>query len=322
MAECYRAVFVMGPTASGKTALAMALHERSNALLINVDSTQIYKRLNIGAAKPSAEELARAPHALLDIREPWESYTVGDFCQDAARLIREAHGEGRLPVLVGGTMMYFRALQFGLSDLPPSAPATREHFQRRLEREGLPALRRELAEVDPTTVERTEAGDTQRTLRALEVWRDTGRALSDWQRQPPQPVLPLDVLPLVLWPEPRAQLHARIAERFDAMIAQGFVEEVAALAAHPEIHAGLPAMRSVGYRQFLAHLRGESSLDEARELGIIATRQLAKRQYTWLRGWPGAQEINPFDGEAQMVQRALELIDQWPATPADDRRDP
>jgi len=311
MAQIYPAVFIMGPTASGKTALAMDLAERFDAMLINVDSTQIYRRLNIGAAKPSADELRRAPHQLLDIREPWESYTVGDFCQDAASLIEQAQAQKRLPVLVGGTMMYFRALQFGLSDLPASDPQTREMFQQQLAEQGLPALRRQLEQVDPAAAQRTEEGDTQRTLRALEVWHDTGRTLTDWQRNPLQPVLPLKVLPLALWPEPRAVLHQRIAERFDAMIELGFVQEVEQLAAIPEIHPGLPAMRSVGYRQFLAYVRGECSLSEARELGIIATRQLAKRQYTWLRRWPEAKYINPLEGVQTMIDTAENLIRQW-----------
>jgi len=311
MSAAYPAVFIMGPTASGKTALAITLAERYNALLINVDSTQVYKRFNIGAAKPDAEELARGPHELLDIREPWQPYTVGDFCQDAAALIKQAHEQKRLPVLVGGTMMYFRALQFGLSDLPSSDAETRAMFQQQLAEKGLPALRQQLAAIDAATVERTEEGDTQRTLRALEVWHDTGRTLSDWQREPAVPVLPLDVLSLVLWPEPRALLHQRIAMRFDAMLQQGFVEEVKQLAAMPEIDASLPAMRSVGYRQVLAHLQGEYALDEARELGVIATRQLAKRQYTWLRRWPDAHYLNPFDGEEQMIDASVKLIQAW-----------
>lgn len=311
MAKALPAVFIMGPTASGKTALAIDLAERYNALLINVDSTQVYKRLKIGAAKPSAEELSRGPHELLDIREPWDPYTVGDFCQDAAALIERAHAQQRLPVLVGGTMMYFRALHFGLSDLPSSEPKTRAMFQEMLAEKGLPALREQLAQVDPDTVERTEEGDTQRTLRALEVWRDTGRTLTDWQRTPAKPVLPLDVLPLVLWPEPRAVLHERIAQRFDVMLQQGFVKEVEELAAMPQVDGSLPAMRSVGYRQILSHLHGECTLAEARELGVIATRQLAKRQYTWLRRWPDAHYINPLDGEAQMISAAEDLIRAW-----------
>jgi len=307
----FPAVFIMGPTASGKTALAIELAERYNALLINVDSTQVYKRLHIGAAKPDAEELARGPHELLDIREPWEPYTVGDFCQDAAQLIQRAHAEGRMPVLVGGTMMYFRALQFGLSNLPSCAPETRLMFQKELEEIGLPALRERLRALDPETEARTEAGDTQRTLRALEVLHDTGRTLTDWQTDPPKPVLPLDVLPLVLWPEPRAELHARIATRFDRMIADGFVDEVKNLAALPEVEATLPAMRSVGYRQMLMHLDGECSLEEARELGVIATRQLAKRQYTWLRSWPEAHYLNPLDKESSLTEAAIDLLQAW-----------
>lgn len=311
MSDQLPALFIMGPTASGKTALAIDLAERYNALLINVDSTQVYKRLNIGAAKPDAEELARGPHELLDIREPWDPYTVGDFCQDAAELIHQAHEQKRLPVLVGGTMMYFRALQFGLSDLPSSAPETRAMLQQQLVEKGLPALREQLAKVDPGSVQRTEEGDTQRTLRALEVWHDTSRTLTDWQRTPAKPVLPLDVLSLILWPEPRAVLHERIAQRFDVMLEQGFVQEVTELAALPDMDAGLPAMRSVGYRQILSYLQGECSLAEARELGVIATRQLAKRQYTWLRRWPDAHYLNPLDGEAQMISAAEELIQAW-----------
>ncbi len=311
VSEALPAVFIMGPTASGKTALAIALAERYRCSLINVDSVQVYLRLNVGAAKPDAEELARAPHALLDIREPWQAYTVGEFCQDAAALIRDARTEGRLPVLVGGSMMYFKALQFGMSDLPTSDPETRQMLQQRLEQEGLALLREELGAVDPIIAERTEAGDTQRTLRALEVWHDTGRRLSDWQGTPIKPVLPLDVLPLALWPEPRAVLHRRIEYRFDAMLAAGLVEEVAELRELPQITPSLSAMRSVGYRQVLSHLNGECTLAEARDLGVIATRQLAKRQYTWLRRWPGAHFLNPFDDHATLIDSAVGLMQAW-----------
>lgn len=311
MSDSYPAIFIMGPTASGKTALALTLAERYEALLINVDSTQVYKRLNVGAAKPSAEELARAPHALLDIREPWETYTVGGFCQDAAAQIQQARAQNKIPILVGGSMMYFRALQFGLSDLPSSVPATRAMFQQQLLEQGLPALRAQLSAVDPGSAERIEPGDTQRTLRALEVWHDTGRTLADWQSEPLKPMLPLDVLPLVLWPEPRAVLHERIAARFDAMLRQGLVEEVRQLQNIPEIHSGLSAMRSVGYRQVCSYLQGGCTLEEARELGVIATRQLAKRQYTWLRRWPDAHYLNPLEGGAQTANAAADIIQAW-----------
>ncbi len=311
MSEALPAVFIMGPTASGKTDLAIALAERYRCALINVDSAQVYRRLNIGAAKPSAEELARAPHALLDIREPWQNYTVGEFCKDAAALIAQARDRGELPVLVGGSMMYFRALQFGLSELPSSEPETRALYQAQLSREGLPALRQQLQAVDPVSAARIEPADTQRTLRALEVWHDTARTLSDWQQQPAVPVAVLDVLALALWPEPRAVLHQRIAQRFDAMLDAGLVDEVAQLRAMPEIDATLSSMRSVGYRQIYAHLDGHNSLDEARELGIIATRQLAKRQYTWLRRWPGAHYLNPLDESSTVVAATEDLIKKW-----------
>ncbi len=287
-------ICLYGPTASGKTALAISLAEHFGCDLISVDSALVYRSLNIGSAKPDADTLAAWPHRLVDIVDPWHAYSVAEFCRDATKAIHDAVAAGRVPLLVGGTMLYFRALLEGLNELPQAEPKVRAALEARVVKEGLAALREELARVDPETHQKLAANDRQRTLRALEVWHVSGRAISDWQREPATRSVSLQPLELVLWPEPRAQLHQLIETRFDAMLAEGFLDEVAALREDARMHADLPSMRSVGYRQAWRYLSGEGDLDRFRADALTATRQLAKRQFTWLRRYPHAQRHNPY----------------------------
>ena len=283
------AVCIAGPTASGKTGLALALAERLPVEIISVDSALVYRGMDIGTAKPSAAERAAVPHHLIDIRDPTQTYSAADFVRDASQRVDEIRARGRLPLLVGGTMLYFRALWHGLDELPPADPATRRQLEARAAREGWPALHAELARVDPATAARLAPGDSQRIQRALEVWQLTGRPLSvlHTTKSIAGGAMPAPAWPLFsLEPGDRAWLHARIAERFDQMLAAGLVDEVAALRARGDLTAELPAMRCVGYRQVWDTLDGRAPLATLRERGIAATRQLAKRQLTWLRGMP------------------------------------
>lgn len=280
------AIFLMGPTASGKTALAVSLVERFPLEIISVDSALVYRGMDIGTAKPDAATLARAPHHLLDIRDPTEAYSAAAFCDDARRLMADIVLRGRVPLLVGGTMLYFRALLHGLDDLPRADPLLRQQLEREAASRGWPALHAELAKVDPPTAARLAPNDSQRIGRGLEVFRLTGVPMSALLDKA-QAALPYRVLQLALVPSERAVLHRRIAARFDAMLAEGLVDEVATLRRSHALTPDLPAMRAVGYRQAWACLDGEIDQAELREQGIAATRQLAKRQLTWLRSWPG-----------------------------------
>ena len=280
------AVCLAGPTASGKSAAAMALAAEWPLEIISVDSAQVYRGMDIGTAKPSAAERARVPHHLIDILEPTQAYSAARFVTDANRLIGEIRGRDRLPLLVGGTMLYFKALADGLSNMPAADAAVRAQLDAEAALRGWPALHAELALVDPKTAARLAPADAQRIQRALEVWRVSGRTMSDWHAQP-APADPAAALPLVsLEPTDRGWLHARIAERFDAMLACGLVAETMSLRARGDLSAALPAMRCVGYRQAWAALESGSEQD-LRDSGIAATRQLAKRQLTWLRSMPG-----------------------------------
>ena len=281
------ALFLIGPTASGKTALAVSLVERFPLEIISVDSALVYRDMNIGTAKPDAATLARAPHHLLDIRDPTEAYSAAAFCDDARRLMADIVARGKVPLLVGGTMLYFRALLQGLDDLPRADPALRQTLEREAAARGWPALHVELARVDPVTAARLSPNDSQRIGRALEIFQLSGKPMSALFDKA-QPALPYRVLQLALIPSDRAVLHQRIAARFDAMLAAGLLDEVKALRATYALTADLHAMRAVGYRQAWAYLNGEIDLGELREQGIAATRQLAKRQLTWLRSWPDA----------------------------------
>lgn len=281
----------MGPTASGKTALAVGLVERFPAEIISVDSALVYRDMAIGTAKPDAATLARAPHHLLDIRDPTETYSAAAFCDDARRLMADIAARGRVPLLVGGTMLYFRALLQGLDDLPRADAALRKELEAEAAARGWPALHAELAAVDPATAARLAPNDSQRIGRALEIFRLTGTPMSALLDRV-QSELPYRVLQLALIPSDRAVLHQRIAARFDAMLAEGLVDEVERLRRRYALNADLPSMRAVGYRQAWAYLDGDIDQKALREQGIAATRQLAKRQLTWLRSWPGAMELD------------------------------
>ena len=287
------AVFLMGPTASGKTALACALSDRFPVELVSVDSALVYRGLDIGSAKPDAATLARYPHRLIDIRDPAEPYSAADFRGDAVAAMQDITGRGRVPLLVGGTGLYFRALQQGLSQLPEANPEVRERLAAQASTEGWPALHERLRRLDPTAAERIGPNDAQRIQRALEVIELTGRPLSEQQRGGSGERFPWRVLKLALVPGDRAPLHARIARRFDAMLADGFLDEVRGLRARGDLHADLPAIRAVGYRQAWEHLDGQTSAAEFRDRGVFATRQLAKRQMTWLRGELDARVLDP-----------------------------
>ncbi|WP_456414219.1 tRNA (adenosine(37)-N6)-dimethylallyltransferase MiaA [Thiolapillus sp.] len=276
------AIFLMGPTAAGKTALAVELARRLPVDVISVDSALVYRGMDIGTAKPGPELLREVPHALVDICEPEDAYSAARFRTDALERMRESSDAGKIPLLVGGTMLYFRALEQGLSDLPESDPKIRGVLQQRLQRQGSVVLHRELQKQDPESAKRIHANDPQRILRALEVMEITGQPLSRLQEQQGEK-LPYDVLKLIKAPRDRSVLHERIARRFDAMLQQGFEEEVQGLMARPGFSPQLPSMRAVGYRQMIEYLQGMCGREEMREKGVIATRQLAKRQFTWLR---------------------------------------
>lgn len=280
-------ICLAGPTASGKSAAALALASRWPIELIVMDSATIYRGMDIGTAKPTAEEQARVPHHLLDIRDPAQTYSAAEFARDAAALAQDIRARGRIPLLCGGTMLYYKALREGLNDLPEADPAIRRQLDEEARTRGWPALHAELARVDPATAARLAPNDSQRLQRALEIWRGSGRPMSDWLARPAQAVLPdWRFLTLSLEPSDRSVLHARIAQRYRAMIDAGLLDEVRALHARPDLHPGLPSIRCVGYRQLWDHLDGRISLEQAIEQAIAATRQLAKRQITWLRSLP------------------------------------
>ena len=281
------AVTIMGPTASGKTAAALEIARHLPVEIISVDSALVYRGMDIGTAKPTAEERAAAPHHLIDILDPAESYSAMQFREDAIQLIQDISARGRLPLLVGGTMLYFKALQDGLDELPQANPEVRAQLDAEAARIGYPALHARLAGLDPTTAARLKPNDAQRIQRALEIITLTGQPMSALLAQQPKPVLPFDVLPIALEPSDRSVLHQRIAQRFDAMLASdGLIKEVSTLRQRGDLHLGLPSMRCVGYRQAWEYLDGLYDKAALREKGIAATRQLAKRQLTWLRSMP------------------------------------
>lgn len=299
------AIFLMGPTASGKTALALRLAYRFNVALISVDSALVYRGLDIGSAKPDAATRARYPHALIDIRDPREAYSAADFRADALREMAAASAAGKVPLLVGGTGLYFHSLQYGLSALPEADAALRAQLSAEAQARGWSALHARLARLDPVAGERIKPGDAQRIQRALEVIALTGKPLSA-QQGGVRERFGWRVLKLALIPEDRALLHERISQRLDAMFAQGFVDEVRGLRARGDLHPELPAIRAVGYRQVWQHLDGEFDLDECRRRALFATRQLAKRQTTWLRADRDALARDPFD--ATHGERAMRAV--------------
>ncbi|WP_159744388.1 tRNA (adenosine(37)-N6)-dimethylallyltransferase MiaA [Luteimonas cellulosilyticus] len=284
------AIVLMGPTASGKTARALDWARRFGGEIVSVDSALVYRGLEIGAAKPDAAERAQVPHHMLDLRDPWQTYSAAEFADDARAAVADILQRGRLPILAGGTGLYFSALLDGLSPMPPADPATRAHIAAEAESLGWPALHAQLASLDPDAAARIKPGDPQRIQRALEVHRLTGVPISTWQRMPSEaPPFPARVCRVVIAPTGRDVLHARIAQRFDAMLAAGFLDEVRALRALPALRAHpapleLPAIRAVGYRQAWELVDGRDDAAAFRERAIAATRQLAKRQLTWLRG--------------------------------------
>lgn len=288
------AIFLMGPTASGKTGLAVELAQRFPVELISVDSALVYRDMNIGTAKPDAATLAKAPHHLIDILAPDEAYSAAQFRQDALRLMEESTARGKMPLLVGGTMLYFKTLEGGLSDLPQADPEVRRQLEEQAAEQGWPALHARLAEVDLATAARLDPADSQRIQRALEVYLLTGKPLSQHfvEEKPGQSTLPYRLLKLALLPSDRAVLHTRIAERFDAMLEQGLLDEVQGLRERYSLNLTMPSMKCVGYRQAWLHLDGELDCTSFREAGIAATRQLAKRQMTWLRGMHNLLEID------------------------------
>ncbi len=288
----------MGPTGSGKTDLAMRIADHFPVHIISVDSAMVYRAMNIGTAKPDAEELKKYPHALIDVCDPEQSYSVAQFLEDAKQEIKVALEKGKTPLLVGGTMLYFKALLEGLADLPKADAAIRAEIGKQAETHGWAALHRELQKVDPRTAARLHPNHSARIQRALEVWRQTGVPLSVWhQRDHGKAGIEDLVTPLALaiLPEDRQSLHLRIKERLDAMLAAGFVDEVRQLRNRPGMHGDLPSIRAVGYRQIWQYLEGELSEGEMQQAVLAATRQLAKRQVTWLRSWPNLLPINPLD---------------------------
>ena len=301
-------VCLMGPTATGKTEVAVELATAGPFEIISVDSAMVYRGMDIGTAKPDAATRARAPHRLVDFLDPAEPYSAARFAEDARREIDAIHAAGRIPLLTGGTMLYFRALLEGLSPLPDADPEIRRRLEAEAEASGWPALHERLAAVDPAAAARIEPADAQRIQRALEVWEQTGRPLTELQ-QAPRPALPWQVQRIGLLPRQRHWLHARIERRFHAMMAAGFLEEVRALYQRGDLHPGLPAVRAVGYRQLWAHLAGECSLEEAVQRGVIASRQYAKRQITWLRR-EASLEVIAVDQEAPL-SRARALLCGW-----------
>lgn len=300
---------LMGPTASGKTALASELVTHYPFEIISVDSAMIYRDMNIGTAKPSSKELQLVPHHLINIKDPTESYSAAQFCSDALSLSKKIINKGKIPLLVGGTMMYFNALQKGLSTLPEANPAVRQQLEEEAALQGWEVLHQKLMQVDPKAAARIHAHDTQRIQRALEVYYLTGISLSDvlaQQKGGPD----YHFVNLILFPQQRAWLHERIALRFDQMLAQGFIEEVNQLQQKWTVTKNLPSMRCVGYRQVLEYLHGDYDEAMMREKGIAATRQLAKRQLTWLRHWDDAWYYNPQNAAfgAEVIAKVGEIL--------------
>lgn len=306
------AVAIMGPTASGKTAAALEIAQRIPSEIISVDSALVYRSMDIGTAKPTPDELAAVPHHLIDIIDPKDAYSVRQFRDDALRLVADIQARGKLPLLVGGTMLYFKGLRDGLDDLPQADPALRAQIDMEIARHGITALHARLKELDPPTAERLKPTDTQRIQRAMEIILLTGQPMSALLAKSAPPELPFELLPIALEPSDRSVLHARIAERFDKMLSAkpGLLDEVETLRARGDLHPGLPAIRCVGYRQAWEYLDGQISRDELREKGIAATRQLAKRQLTWLRSMEDRIVIDCLsaDAPAQVLENIRQRV--------------
>lgn len=302
MSAALPVVFIMGATASGKTAVAMELVDRIAADIISVDSAMIYQGMNIGTAKPSAEELDRAPHALVDILDPADTWSVGEFCEAARIEIKRSHSQGRIPLLTGGTMMYFRALEQGLNALPRASAEVRAEITLRAKSQGWPSVHAELAQHDPVAASRIHENDSQRIQRALEVFIVSGTPLSTLQAEQSN-ALEYPTIKCVLQTSDRSVLHRRIGKRFDQMMDQGLLDEVKGLYNRGDLHHELPSIRSVGYRQLWLHLQDHTPLEDAVEKAKIATRQLAKRQMTWLRSM---DDLHAFEGGDPTISAAIE----------------
>ncbi len=300
------AIFIMGPTASGKTALSIALRQRLPVELVSVDSALIYRGMDIGTAKPSAEELALAPHRLIDIRDPAESYSAADFRKDALKEMADITADGRIPLLVGGTMLYFKALLDGLSPLPSADPQMRQRIEQQAAELGWEALHQQLAEIDPVAAARIHPNDPQRLSRALEVFFISGKTLTELTKISGE-TLPYRVHQFAIAPVSRELLHQRIELRFHQMLDAGFETEARALFDRGDLHTDMPAIRCVGYRQMWSYLSGEIDYDEMVYRGICATRQLAKRQMTWLRGWGSVQWLDS-DKPGEALDSVIQVV--------------
>lgn len=294
-------IFLMGPTSAGKTELALSLHERLPVDIVSVDSSQVYRHMDIGTGKPTPVEQARAPHRLIDICDPADAYSAARFVADATREIDAIHAQGRVPLLVGGTMFYFRALEFGLSDLPGASPGIRARLLQAAGEHGWPALHAQLAQRDPMAAARIDPNDAQRIQRALEIIEQTGRAAP--RATPTTATSRYRLCKIGLWPEDRAALHARIKTRFERMVERGLIDEVEALYRRGDLSLELPSMRTVGYRQVWHYLTGIVVYNQMIERSIAATRQLAKRQLTWLRHYP---DVHKYDCTGVVPVAAIE----------------
>ena len=304
-------IFIMGPTASGKTDLALAIYKEYPVDLISVDSALVYRGMDIGTAKPDIETLRQAPHELIDIIEPDEVYSAGQFCEDALRLMAQSTGNQRIPLLVGGTMLYFNALQQGMADMPDVPDSVKQAIDQEAKEAGIEAMHDRLRRVDPVSAERIHPNDPQRIRRALELYDSTGKTLTEYWREQEtktQYTFPYRRLKIALVPPDRIELRKRITQRFDMMLEQGFIEEVESLYRRGDLNIEMPSIRAVGYRQVWMYLAGEYSYDEMREKAITATAQLAKRQMTWLRKEEQCNFIDPITLNTQKVLKNLNFL--------------
>lgn len=298
------ALFLMGPTASGKTALAIEICEALPCEIISVDSALIYRTMDIGTAKPSAAELKKAPHRLIDILDPAQSYSVAEFRKDALVAMQDISAKGKIPLLVGGTMMYYKALIDGLSPLPESDQKVRQAIELQAKESGWDVLHQQLAQIDPLSAKRIHPNDPQRLVRALEVYLLTNRSMTDLMATKSEPI-PYNIRQFCIAPQDRAVLHQRIAQRFQMMLDSGFQAEVEKLKSRSDLHLNLPSIRCVGYRQMWQYLDGDFDFEQMREKSIAATRQLAKRQLTWLRGWENIHPLDTFSSDN--LKRVIKL---------------
>jgi tRNA dimethylallyltransferase len=302
-------ILLMGPTASGKTALAVELVQSMNCEIISVDSALVFKGMDVGTAKPDENMQSIAPHHLIDLIDPSEAYSAADFCEDAHRLIEDIHARGKIPLLVGGTMMYYRVFLQGMANLPIADKVIRDTLEQRWDEEGAQNLHNELRDIDPEAAERIEMNNRQRVLRALETFLNSGKTQTQLWAEQEKNELPFPVLQIGMVPSDRKWLHKRIEMRFKQMMEQGFEHEVKAMFERGDLDENMPSVRCVGYRQMWQYFKGDMTLDESIERGIIATRQLSKRQLTWLRGWEDLVVFDP--QQSNIEQRAVSHIEQW-----------